>query len=121
MYIKDYQGNFLDSYDQALGYVVMATEKVHHDAVDKVEEVGHWETVKEYPNGGKDIEWVVDVPGVSAREAYDEEVLYHLYKPYTKEELERIRNPPPGPLELLQQETDDAICALYEMILGSLK
>ena len=44
----------------------------HHEAVEAVEEEGHWETVAEYPNGGKDVEWVVDVPAVEAKEAWDE-------------------------------------------------
>lgn len=44
----------------------------HHEAVEAVEEQGHWKTVAEYPNGGKDVEWVVDVPAVEAKEAWDE-------------------------------------------------
>lgn len=62
----------------------------HHDAVDFVEEQGHWETVAEYPNGGKDIEWVVDVPGREAAEAWDEYEEIERYILYTPEELERI-------------------------------
>ena len=44
----------------------------HHEAVEAVEEEGHWETVVEYPNGGRDVNWVADVPAVEAEEAWDE-------------------------------------------------
>lgn len=44
----------------------------HHEATNAVEEKGHWETVATYPNGGKDVEWVVDEPRVEAKEAWDE-------------------------------------------------
>lgn len=46
--------------------------KVHHAATEAIEEVFHYVTVAEYPNGGKDIEKVIDIPGVPAREAWDE-------------------------------------------------
>ena len=45
---------------------------VHHDAVVGRQEQGHYETVAEYPNGGKDVRWVIDVPSVTASDAYDE-------------------------------------------------
>ena len=47
---------------------------VHHDAVQHVEEQGHYEVIAEYPNGGKDVRWVIDVPGVEGHDAYDEVV-----------------------------------------------
>lgn len=47
---------------------------IHHDAVAHVEEQGHYEVVAEYPNGGKDVRWVVDVQGVEGHDAYDEVV-----------------------------------------------
>lgn len=69
----------------------------HHDAVEAVEEEGHWETIAEYPNGGRDVEWVVDIPGVEAKEAWDEYEDIYRYVEYTPEELEAIekeRNKP---------------------------
>lgn len=62
----------------------------HHEAVEFVEEQGHWETVAEYPNGGKDIEWVVDVPGQESAEAWDEYEEIERYILYTQEELAKI-------------------------------
>lgn len=69
----------------------------HHEATEFVEEQGHWETIAEYPNGGKDIAWVVDVPGQEAAEAWDEYEEIERYILYTEEELARIeeaRNAP---------------------------
>lgn len=59
----------------------------HHDAVEKCEEIGHWETVREYGNGGKDVTWVVDTPAAEACDAYDEYEDVFVYIPYTEEEL----------------------------------
>ena len=98
MDIYDRQGNPVTDYDPAKGRLEMQKRIHHHEAVEAVEEQGHWETVAEYPEtGGKDVQWVVDVPGVEAREAWDEEETYWLYIPYTEEELAQMeadRNQP---------------------------
>ena len=98
MDIYDEQGNPVTDYDPAKGRLEMQKRMHHHEAVEAVEEQGHWETVAEYPEtGGKDVQWVVDVPGVEAREAWDEEETYWLYIPYTEEELAQMeadRNQP---------------------------
>ena len=79
----------LENPDLALGYLLDDTLFIaHHEAIEAVEEQGHYETVAEYPNGGKDVVWVVDVPAVEAREAYDEYEDIKVYIPYTEEELE---------------------------------
>lgn len=83
--------------DLTLGYLKPGTRTEHHDAVEGVTEVWHYETVAEYPNGGKDIRRVVDVPGVEAQAAWDEGIPIQIYVPYTQEELDRIdaeRNKP---------------------------
>lgn len=98
MDMYDEQGNPVTDYDPAKGRLEMQKRIHHHEAVEAVEEQGHWETVAEYPEtGGKDVQWVVDAPGVEAREAWDEEETYWLYIPYTEEELAQMeadRNPP---------------------------
>lgn len=71
---------------------------MHHDAIEAVEESGHYETIAVYPNGGKEVAWVVDVPGVEAREAWDEYEDILRYVPYTEielkiREIERNRRP----------------------------
>lgn len=91
MDIYDEQGSPVTAYDPAKGRLEMQKRIHHHEAVEAVEEQGHWETVAEYPEtGGKDVQWVVDVPGVEAREAWDEEETYWLYIPYTEEELAQM-------------------------------
>lgn len=98
MDMYDEQGNPVTDFDPAKGRLEMQKRMHHHEAVEAVEEQGHWETVAEYPEtGGKDVQWVVDVPGVEAREAWDEEETYWLYIPYTEEELAQMeadRNQP---------------------------
>ena len=67
----------------------------HHEAVEAVEEVGHYEVVAEYPKtGGRDLAWVVDVPAVEAREAYDEYEDVYRYITYTEEELDTMQKAP---------------------------
>ena len=98
MDMYDEQGNPVTDYDPAKGRLEMQKRIHHHEAAEAVEEQGHWEIVAEYPEtGGKDVQWVVDVPGVEAREAWDEEETYWLYIPYTEEELAQMeadRNQP---------------------------
>ena len=96
--IYDGEGNPITDYDPGKGWLREQARLHHHEAVEAVEEQGHWETVAEYPEtGGKDVQWVVDVPGVEAREAWDEEEIYLLYTPYTEQELaemEEMKNRP---------------------------
>ena len=60
---------------------------IHHETVEEVKEVGHYEVIAEYPNGGKDVAWVIDVPGIEAKEAWDEYEDIQRYILYTEEEL----------------------------------
>lgn len=98
MRILDENNAELTAPDLSSGRLVPDTLLVaHHDAVEAVQEQGHYETVAEYPNGGRDVVWVVDVPGVEAEEAWDEYEDIQRYVPYTGEELaeqERLRNQP---------------------------
>lgn len=87
MKIIDSNGVEIATPDLTKGYLKPETQTIHHDAVAGVEEVSHYETIREYPNGGKDVQKVVDVPGVAAQGAYDEEVEVHRYVLYTAEEL----------------------------------
>lgn len=87
----------IENPDLTLGYLRPGTRTEHHEAVEGVTEVWHYETIAEYPNGGKDVKKVVDVPGVEAKPAWDEEIPIQIYVPYTQEELNRMeakRNKP---------------------------
>ena len=96
MRILDLGGMELENPDLSLGY--LREEKIliaHHDAVEAVQEQWHYETIAEYPNGGKDVKKVVDVPGVEAKDAWDEYETVQRYIPYTDEELEAMNAPSP--------------------------
>lgn len=78
--------------DLTLGYLQDDTLFIaHHAAVSAIEEQGHWNTIRKYPNGGKDVEWIVDVPAVEAKEAYDEYENIKVYIPYTESELKKCK------------------------------
>ena len=53
----------LEEYDLTKGYLKDDILTTTIEEEQAVEEVGHYETIKEYPNGGKDVKWVVDVEG----------------------------------------------------------
>ena len=87
MKILDETGAVVENPDLTLGYLTTSTEEVAHPAVEGVEEVSHYETVTEYPGGGRDVRKVIDVPGVPAQAAWTEQVPIQKYIRYTAEEL----------------------------------
>lgn len=73
MRILDMLDNEIFTYDKNTHYLIEDTILVaHHDEIQAVEEQGHYKVIAEYPNGGKDVEWVIDVPGVLHQDAWDE-------------------------------------------------
>jgi hypothetical protein len=112
MRIFDEHNNLLENYDNTKGYLKNDRLFVcHHDAVSAVEEQGHWETIAEYPNGGKDVEWIVDVPAVEAKEAWDEYENILRFVAFSSKELAENRI-----LELKQKlaDTDYNILKIVE-------
>ena len=100
----------IENPDLTLGYLKPSTRTEHHEAVEGVQEVWHYETVAEYPNGGRDIRKVVDVPGVAAQASWDEEIPIQIYVPYTQEELDRMeaeRNKPTTEERIAQLEAQN--------------
>lgn len=100
----------IENPDLTLGYLRPGTRTEHHEAVEGVQEVWHYETVAEYPNGGKDIRKAVDVPGVEAQAAWDEEIPVQIYVPYTQDELDRMeaeRNKPTTEERVAQLEAQN--------------
>ena len=86
----------------------------HHEAVEEVQEEGHYEVIAEYPNGGKDVEWVVDVPGVAAHEAWDEYEDILRYIPFTEVELATSR------IAELKQKLQDTDYHILKVVEGAL-
>lgn len=74
--------------DLTLGRLVDDAEIVHHEATHAVEKVSHWVTTRTYPNGSRDVEEVVDVEPVAAKDAWDETVPIQRYIKYTQDELD---------------------------------
>ena len=87
MKIIDETGAVIENPDLTLGYLTDSTEEVTHPAVEGVEELFHYETVAEYPNGGMDVRKVIDREGVPAQDAWTEQVPIQRYILYTAEEL----------------------------------
>ena len=138
MKIIDSNGNPIEAPDLTKGYLKPETQTIHHDAVAGVEEVSHYETIREYPNGGKDVKKVVDVKAVPAQEAYDEEVEVQRYVLYTAEELDAQAEAKkkaeeaaaaeakkkaeleavPGRMDALEAANDDLVLMMADLIGG---
>lgn len=131
MKIIDETGAVITAPDMELGYLVEDTETVHHNAVEAVEEVSHYETLAEYPNGGRDVRKVVDIPAVEAHEAYDETVTIQQYIRYTDEELVQRKadqeaaakrqaawDAMPDRVDTLEAANDDIILMMADLIGG---
>ena len=127
MTIIDENGAAIENPDLTLGYLVDDTEPVEHPAVEGVEEVSHYETVAEYPNGGKDVQRVVDVPGVPAQAAWTEQVPVQRYIRYTDEELAaqeearkkaEARKKLPERVDALEAANNDIILMMADLIGG---
>lgn len=107
MRIIDENGVEIEKPDLEKGYLV--TSKVfvkHHEATAGKAEKGHYETIKEYPSGGKEVEWVVDEPAVAPTEAWDEYEDVKVYKLYTEEELKKREDSAKSVEKLTQELTE---------------
>lgn len=126
MKILDENGIAMEKPNLTLGYLVDDTEPLEHPAVEAVPELAHYETVAEYPSGGRDVKRIIDQPGTAAHAAWTEQVPILRYVRYTAEELavqederkkaEEREKLPETVAGLTQQLTDLqlALCELYE-------
>ena len=127
MKIIDETGAVVENPDLTLGYLTNDTQPLEHPAQEAVAEVAHYETVAEYPGGGKDVQRVVDVPGVPARPAWTEQLPIKRYIRYTAEELaaqeearkkaearEKLRER----VDALETASDDIILMMADLIGG---
>lgn len=110
MEIVDESGNKIENPDLSKGYLEEETKIIHHDAVVGVEQKSHYEVVKEYENGGKDLKEVIDVAGIEPHKEYDETITYQKYILYTPEELKTIDEEKNKPtIEARLKATEDAL------------
>ena len=128
MKIIDENGSVVENPDLTAGYLAADTEAVEHPAQAAVEELSHYETVAEYPNGGKDVRKVIDRAAVPAAPAWTEQLPIQRYIRYTAEELARREKEQqearqqqealdklPQTLEALQKENEMLRQCLLEM------
>lgn len=124
MKIIDETGAVITNPDLTAGYLAADTEAVEHPAQDAVEELSHYETVAEYPNGGKDVRKVIDRAAVPAAPAWTEQLPIQKYVRYTAEELaaqeearkkSEAREKLPETVEALQKENEMLKQCLLEM------
>lgn len=112
MEIYNKQMELIENPDLEMGWLEDSFRTVHHPATEAVPEVWHHEVIAEYPNGGKDIRKVIDVPGVEAHDAWDEEIPIQIYVPYTHEELDRMeeeKNKPTQEERIVALEEENAV------------
>ena len=127
MKIIDETGAVVENPDLTLGYLTDDTQPLEHPAQEAVAEVAHYETVAEYPGGGRDVRKIIDVPGVPAQAAWTEQVPIQKYVRYTAEELaaqeeERkkaeAREKLPERVDALETANDDIILMMADLIGG---
>ena len=124
MKIIDENGAALENPDLTLGWLRDETEAMKHPAQAGVPELSHYETVAEYPNGGKDVRKIIDREGIPARDAWTEQVPIQRYIRYTAEELSaqeeerkkaEAREKLPETVAALQKENEMLKQCLLEM------
>lgn len=118
MRILDKDNNELSQSDELLntGRLVQETiQTVFHESVKAVEEVGHYETIAEYPNGGKDVEWVIDTHGHKAKDSYWETEDIMRFVPFTAEEIKQKKL---QELKTKLSSTDNAVLEGLEGVLS---
>ena len=127
MKILDETGAIMENPDLTLGYLTDDTQPLEHPAQEAVAEVAHYETVAEYPGGGKDVQRVVDVPGVPAKPAWTEQLPIKRYIRYTAEELaaqeeerkkQEAKDKLPERVDALETANDDIILMMADLIGG---
>lgn len=127
MKIIDETGAAVENPDLTLGYLTDDTQPLEHPAQEAVAEVAHYETVAEYPSGGRDVQRVVDVPGVPARPAWTEQLPIKRYIRYTAEELaaqeearkkQEAKDKLPERVDALETANNDIILMMADLIGG---
>lgn len=93
--MKIYNENMelLSNYNMREGWLEQKTKTTIIPAVAEVKEKGHYREIRSYANGGKDLEWVIDVEGVKGMPEREEVEEYYIFHPYTEEEREQHNKP----------------------------
>lgn len=127
MKILDETGAVVENPDLTLGYLTDDTQPLEHPAQEAVAEVAHYETVAEYPSGGRDVRKVIDVPGVPTQAAWLEQVPVQRYIRYTAKELaaqeearkrQEAKDKLPERVDALETANNDIILMMADLIGG---
>lgn len=78
-----------DELDFNLGYLKEDILIHHIKEQEEVQQEVHYEVIKEYENGGQDVEEIIDVPYQPYIPEHDEEEQIQVYVKYTKNELRK--------------------------------
>ncbi len=84
----------IKDWDLNKGRLLQDTLTTTIEAVDGQDEVGHYEVVATYPNGGEDIKWVVDKPFVKAqpqRQEVEEIMVFVPFSPQEQKQYDQTR------------------------------
>ena len=81
----------ITEYDLSKGYLKNDFIKEIIPEVKAVKEVYHYETIKEYPNGGKEVKKIIDIAGAPYQPEKVVETPILVYVKYTQQELNKIR------------------------------
>ena len=95
----------LENYDLRFGKLVCDVLETLVPEQKPVEEKFHFETIKEYPNGGKELKKVIDVPSSAGVKEHIEKENIKVFIPYSEQELEQIK------LTTLRLERNALLCA----------
>ena len=77
----------LEDCDLTKGQLIQDTLETIVPEKEEIAEEGHYETIAEYPNGGKDVVWVVDREGQAFEPEKVENIPIQVYVPYSEEYL----------------------------------
>ena len=106
MFYNEFKTEQIENPDLRYGYLVDDELIIEHKEIKEQPAEGHYEVIAEYPNGGKDVEFIIDKPAVEPKEAYTEHIPIQVYIPYTEEEIKK-------------KEAEDELAELKQILAGS--
>lgn len=105
----------LEECDLTKGQLIQDTLETIVPEKEEITEEGHYETIAEYPNGGKDVVWVVDREGQAFEPEKVESIPIQVYVPFSEERiLQDIKIPLRHQLEELLTRSDYKVLKFIE-------
>lgn len=105
----------IEECDLTKGYLIHGSIQKIIPEKQEIAEQGHYETIREYPNGGKDVVWKVDVPRRLYEKEKIEDIPIQIYIPYSPEEiLQREKQTLRETLETFLSQSDYKVLKFIE-------